>query len=211
MRMRHTRKGSEDTPRVERFEAAYEGTPPWDIGVPQPAFVDLEKRTPFGTTVLDVGCGTGALALYLASRGYTVTGVDIVEKAVARAASRAKESGATVEFLHGNALKLPALLRREFDTVVDSGVFHTFPPALRPDYRDSLAGVLRPGGMYYMLVWSDRESREGGPLRIRREEILDTFSSGWKVLSIAPARFAGHGLGKGAHAWLSAIRNENDR
>ena len=67
------------------FDAAYEGTPPWDIGRPQQAFVDLMQRAPLSGRVLDSGCGTGDLAIYLAKQGLDVVGVDASDKAIARA------------------------------------------------------------------------------------------------------------------------------
>jgi predicted TPR repeat methyltransferase len=165
---------------LERFEEAYRGVPPWEIGAPQPAFVQQERREPFGSTVLDVGCGTGELCLYLASRGYRAVGVDIVPFAVEKAREKAAAA-------------------------VDSGVFHTFPPDLRGAYRDSLAQVLNPGGFCYMLVWSDRETRPGGPLRISQEEIRGTFTAPWRVVWIEPALFVAHGMGEGAAAWFAKI------
>lgn len=188
-----------------RFEEAYRGVPPWEIGAPQPAFVQQERREPFGSTVLDVGCGTGELCLYLASRGYRAVGVDIVPFAVEKAREKAAAAGREAEFIVGNALTLVPLLARKFDTVVDSGVFHTFPPDLRGAYRDSLAQVLNPGGFCYMLVWSDRETRPGGPLRISQEEIRGTFTAPWRVVWIEPALFVAHGMGEGAAAWFAKI------
>jgi ubiquinone/menaquinone biosynthesis C-methylase UbiE len=194
--------------QLERFEEAYRGVPPWEIGAPQHAFVRQEQKEPFGLTVLDVGCGTGELAMYLASRGYRTTGVDIVPAAIEKARMKAFALSIGAEFFVGNALSLDSLLLRTFDTIVDSGVFHTFPPDLRNGYRDSLARVLKPGGIYYMLVWSERETGTGGPLRITQDEIRGTFSNPWRVEWIQPARFAARSLEKGARAWFAKIHYE---
>jgi len=194
--------------RLERFEEAYQGAPPWEIGAPQPAFVHQERREPFGRAVLDVGCGTGDLALYLASRGYLTTGVDLVPAAIERARAKATSTANEAEFLVGNALSLASLLGRTYDTVVDSGVFNTFPPGRRNDYGDSLARVLNPGGIYYMLVWSERETGEGGPLRISQDEIRDTFAPPWRVAWIDPARFAVREMKERAEAWFAKIHYE---
>ena len=58
------------------FESAYEGTPPWDIGRPQPEFVRLEAGGEIRGSVLDVGCGTGENALHMAAKGHDVWGID---------------------------------------------------------------------------------------------------------------------------------------
>ncbi|MGZ4914859.1 MAG: class I SAM-dependent methyltransferase [Halobacteriota archaeon] len=61
---------------MDFFSSVYEGTPPWDIGHPQREFVQLEEADEIKGSVLDVGCGTGENALYLAERGHEVWGVD---------------------------------------------------------------------------------------------------------------------------------------
>src|ERR1039458_5240791 len=55
--------------RPEHFDASYAGTPPWDIGRPQPAFLALAEAGTIRGRVLDVGCGTGEHALMAASMG----------------------------------------------------------------------------------------------------------------------------------------------
>jgi len=61
---------------MDFFEKAYHGTPPWDIGRPQREFVRLEEAGKISGDVLDVGCGTGENALFLAGCGHAVWGVD---------------------------------------------------------------------------------------------------------------------------------------
>src|SRR5207302_11255421 len=67
------------------WEDAYKTRPPWDIGRPQPAFVELVQAGELNKgRVLDVGCGTGENALYLAERGFSVAGVDLSTRAIDR-------------------------------------------------------------------------------------------------------------------------------
>jgi SAM-dependent methyltransferase len=76
---------------VSRFDAAYTaGRPPWDIDGPQPAFRGLVDRDAVSGTVLDIGCGTGEHALFFASRGIDVLGVDVSPVAIARARPRGR-------------------------------------------------------------------------------------------------------------------------
>jgi SAM-dependent methyltransferase len=110
----------------ERFESAYQGTAPWDIPGPQPAFKALEEAREIHGSVLDAGCGTGENALFLASHGHEVWGLDFVPVAVERATAKAKERGLSVHFQVGDALKLDQL-GRTFDTAIDCGLFHTSP------------------------------------------------------------------------------------
>ncbi len=73
------------------FESAYAGQAPWDIGRPQPALVDRSDQI-LGS-ILDAGCGTGDNALYFASRGHRVTGIDFLAEPINRASAR-RPSGA---------------------------------------------------------------------------------------------------------------------
>src|SRR5512134_2979251 len=70
------------------FNAVYEDIPPWDIGKPQPAMSALLAQYPPVDPILDVGCGSGDLSIYLAQLGYQVVGVDFVETAIATAQAR---------------------------------------------------------------------------------------------------------------------------
>src|ERR1035441_1947721 len=71
------------------FDAAYEGSPPWDIGAPQPDLVELADGGTLKGRVLDVGCGTGEHALLAAARGFEATGIDASPKAIAIARDKA--------------------------------------------------------------------------------------------------------------------------
>jgi hypothetical protein len=69
-----------DSPRSsDFFDSAYGETPPWDIGAAQPDLIALFNEYPPAGPVLDLGCGTGDLALALARRGLTVLGIDLAE------------------------------------------------------------------------------------------------------------------------------------
>src|SRR4029453_19439352 len=63
--------------RPEDFDLAYEGTPPWEIGRPQPALLALAEAGAIRGRILDVGCGTGEHALLAASLGLEATGIDL--------------------------------------------------------------------------------------------------------------------------------------
>jgi 2-polyprenyl-3-methyl-5-hydroxy-6-metoxy-1,4-benzoquinol methylase len=81
---------------VATFDQAYAaGTPPWDIGVPQPAIVRLVEAGGITGRVLDLGCGTGANTVFLAESGLDVLGLDASPVAIERARARAAEQQVT--------------------------------------------------------------------------------------------------------------------
>jgi SAM-dependent methyltransferase len=188
------------------WDAVYTGTPPWDTGRPQPPFVALADAGALTGRLLDVGCGTGEHALLAAAHGAVATGVDLAPRAVAAARAKAAERGLSAEFLVGDALYLERLGTR-FDVVLDSGVFHVFDDEDRPRYVAGLAGVLRPGGHYHLLCFSDRTPGTWGPRRVTEQELRTAFADGWDVERIEPAEFElaeGSQLGP-VSAWFATL------
>ncbi len=126
--------------------------------------------------VLDIGCGAGTNALFLARSGYRTSGVDLAPAAIDAARGRAARAGRRVDFRVADALRLP-FPRRTFDGLLDIGCFHTLPVRLRRAYSQELGRVLRPGGRY-VLSWIGRESAgvaDGPPHRPSVEETARAF------------------------------------
>lgn len=189
------------------FDQAYEVTPPWDIGRPQPEFVRLwEKGLIKGGPLLDVGCGTGEHALFFAAKGLDVVGVDSAAKAIEKAKRKAKERKVKATFLVHDAFDLAAL-NRTFAVVVDSGMFHVFGNRERIRFRNQLHQVVRPGGTYFMMCFSEKEPADwDGPRRVTKEEIRATFAPPkFRIRSIQEARFETHRHEDGGYAYLVTI------
>ena len=188
------------------FEAAYRnGVPPWDIGRAQPAIVRLAEQGLIAGDVIDVGCGTGENALYLASRGLVnVVGVDAAPSAIAQAREKARLRESSATFVVADALALDRL-GRPFDVAIDCGLFHTFSDADRVRFERSLHRAVRPAGRYVLLCFNELQPGELGPRRVTQAEIRATFATRWTVDSIVEERFAAHLPGSGANAWLALL------
>ncbi|WP_329459141.1 class I SAM-dependent methyltransferase [Streptomyces sp. NBC_01497] len=116
-------------------------------------------------TALDLGCGAGRNALYLAANGFDVDAVDLSPVAVAWAGERARAAGVEVRFLCGDAFALPAdELSGPYDLVVDSGCFHHLPPHRRAGYLALLDRVLAPGGHLALTCFAAGERGMGSEL-----------------------------------------------
>jgi cyclopropane fatty-acyl-phospholipid synthase-like methyltransferase len=163
----------------------YAGQAPWDIGKPQKPFSDVADQ--IRGSVLDAGCGTGDTALFLASRGCKVTGIDFIDEPIRRAKRKAAERGLSVTFLVKDALTLKDWTER-FDNVIDSGLFHVFSDEDRKRYVEGLATVLKPGGRLFLLCFSDQEPGTQGPRRVSKKELEGAFTKGWGIESIVPSR-----------------------
>ncbi|ERN47687.1 SAM dependent methyltransferase [Prescottella equi NBRC 101255 = C 7] len=165
---------------------------PWDIGEAQPAVRALESSGQFAREVLDIGCGPGENALFLASRGYRVWGLDAAPAAIDIARERARQRGMErgVEFEVADATDLSDYADR-FVSVIDSALYHCFPEDQRHRYAASLFGACRPQARLHVVCFSDRVP-DGfpGPYRITEDNLRDTLTAaGWTVQRIEPTTY----------------------
>ena len=193
---------------MNTFEQRYqEGVPPWEIGRPQSWVVELFDQEAFEGDVLDVGCGTGENALYLSSKGLSVIGVDFSRTAIELAQEKAEQRRLKPLFRVGNALKL-SLLKRTFDTAIDSALFHVFTDKERLLYAESLASILRPKGVAYVVCFSEKEPEGWGPRRVTQGEIRRTFQKQFDIALIQRATYETNLRAEPVQAWLSCLQRK---
>lgn len=176
------------TPAISRFDEFYKTTtPPWVIGEPQPAIVELERAGLIGGKVLDVGCGTGEHTMLLTRLGYDVLGIDFAPEAVEQARRNAEAKAIGARFEVADAMSLPDQPR--YDTILDSALFHIFDDSDRPKYVASLHNACQPGGVVHVLALSDA-GRGFGP-EVSGDTIRDAFADGWELEELAPTTYRG--------------------
>ncbi len=190
-----------ETHSPESFDDAYRGIPPWDIGRPQRAVVRLAETGFFRGRVLDIGCGTGDNALFLAAGGLDVTGIDVSRRAIATARAKADEQDLDVRFEVGDALDLD-VTPAGFETALDSGVFHVFSDTDRIRYCAALERAVRAGGRLAVICFSENEPGDWGPRRVTQDELRAGFGAGWTIDAITDVRFETLRPDGDVSAWL---------
>src|SRR5262249_44366923 len=117
--------GQEGLKLLELWDASYRGgnRPFWDAGKPSGELRRVVEQgiVPPGSAV-DLGCGTGTDAIYLASKGFDVTAIDIAPTALSRAREKAEQAGVKVRWLLASVLAPPQL--SPFDFIFDRGCYH---------------------------------------------------------------------------------------
>jgi SAM-dependent methyltransferase len=134
---------------------------------------------------IDIGCGTGTQAVYLARRGWKVTGVDVVERALAQARSRAESAGVDVRWVCGDVTKLPDLgLGDDFGLLHDRGCFHDLSDQGRDAYVAGVTSLAAPAATLLLMTFVPGPRRVGVASGASEEEIQRRFGSSWEILSV---------------------------
>jgi len=172
------------------------GFHPWEDAFTDPAFVaeagklfsEVERglQRPFGRA-LDIGTGSGIWGIELAKRGWEVTGVDFVEKALARARERIKAAGVEMRLVEGDVTKLSkADAGSGFRLILDTGTFHDFDQAQRMGMTRGINELATDDATVLLLAWPRRRR----PLirGVSRDEIETSFA-GWQIIDVKPSHF----------------------
>jgi len=170
---------------VAHFDDAYSGTPPWDIGHPQPAFLALSASDKLRGRVLDIGCGTGEHALMSAGLGFEVAGIDNAAAAIAKARDKARTRNLSATFVVGDVCDVQTMSELgPFDTVLDCGLFHILGDPDRSRFSDALAEATAPGCRYFLLCFNEHVPGDWGPRRLTKDDIHRSFEQCWDVEEI---------------------------
>ena len=175
---------TDENPRYRRFADRYEsGEVPWDHELPPPEVLAFADDAAPGRA-LDLGCGYGRAAIYMAARGWRVTAIDFVPLAIAEARKRAAAAGvaAQVDFQVGSVLALDHLPAGGYDFALDVGCMHAFDQEQRAQYAAGVARALRPGALFMLFTRlagpedAALDEERDGPPRPQEADIRDALT-----------------------------------
>lgn len=185
---------------------------PWDTGEPDEHLTALIARGAVaGTRAIEIGCGTGTNALWLAEQGLEVLGCDVSALAIERARAKlAKLPPATrCQFVELDFLRDP-LPDGRFDLAFDRGVFHVFDEAHdRALFAERVASLLAPGGLWTSLAGStEGPPREHGPPRRTLRDIADAVEPWLEIVELRRVSFKADIPSPAAAWWFIARARE---
>jgi SAM-dependent methyltransferase len=179
------------------YRIAYSiGFHPWEDAATDPPFAEkiselfdreeAGREPPYGAA-LDLGTGSGIWGIQLAKRGWQVTGIDIIDKALRRAHDRIQNAGVGMRLVHGDIAALRAAgVGSGFRLVLDTGTFHDLSDAQREALGREVSAVSTPDATVLLLVWPKRRR----PLiRGASRSEIETAFPGWKVTHVEPSHF----------------------
>jgi len=174
------------------YDFLYRRGAPWE-GPPRQELVRLVEFGEFGESgrAIDLGCGTGANAVFLAEHGFAVTGVDFSPVALAKAARAAEAAGVEVVFVDADLTELPVSgIVGQFDLAVDYGTLDDLRASRRCEMARTIAALVRPGGAFLLWCfygeipwWRRSGARFPGGLRLAEPQRL--FGADFAITRLA--------------------------
>jgi SAM-dependent methyltransferase len=152
----------------QRYQA---GDTPWDTGRPSSELLRvIQTENVPRPKALELGCGTGTNAVWLAQQGFHVTALDFSPLALQRARERARQAGVNVRWIQADVLHPPDL-GGPYDFVFDRGCYHCVRRDDVEAYLNTLRKVTGPGSAVLVLAGNAKEPHDPGPPVVSEDEL----------------------------------------
>ncbi|MGQ9574737.1 MAG: class I SAM-dependent methyltransferase [Thermoguttaceae bacterium] len=195
---------------LERWDSAYRDgrRPGWDTGRPSSHLVQaVESGRIRPCRALELGCGLGTNAIWLAGRKFDVSALDIAPSALAAAMEAAQRAKVQLRWLLADVLAPPKL--QPFDFIYDRGCYHGVRRTDAAGYVETLRRLTRPASLVLIEAGNANEPGRGGPPRITQEQLQADFSADFDFLELREARFDTADPNRpGALCWLILLQRK---
>ena len=207
--------GREGVRLLELWDGSYRGgkRPFWDAGVPSG---ELRRVVEQGTIrpgpAVDLGCGSGTDAIYLASKGFDVTAIDIAPTALSLGREKAELAGVKVRWLLANVLSLPQL--KPFEFIFDRGCYHEVRFDNAAAYVETVRRLSQPGRTRFLLLAGNPNEApvQYAPPQVAEEDIRSDFSPLFDFEWVKETRFeTSNPAARGPLAWSVMLRRKAGR
>ncbi|MDP6636495.1 MAG: methyltransferase domain-containing protein [Phycisphaerae bacterium] len=206
--------GSKGVKLLDRWDSSYRRTrlPGWDVGRPAG---ELKRLVESGAVkpgrALVLGCGTGTNAVYLASKGFKVVGVDVAPSALTFAEKQAAKAKVKVQWMVADAVAVPDI--GPFDFIFDRGCYHHVQKYNAAGFANTVSRLTGDGALFLLLAGNANESRHYGPPRVKQTKIVADFSETFAIQAMREIRFEGRDPERknGPLAWSVLLRRRADK
>ena len=191
-----------------RTDDVYKNMPleeiPWNMETPPELLVELvDSGKVQPCKAIDLGCGAGNYAIYLAGRGFEVAGVDCSPTAIRIAKENAERKGAKCSFFVADVVGELDEVNQTWDFVYDWSLLHHIFPEQRQKYVDNVSRILNPKGKYLSLCFSEKDAGFGGSGKYRKtplgsilyfsceDELTELFEAYFYVIDLRTVEISG--------------------
>ena len=149
---------------------------PWNIETPPQLLVELiDSGKILPCRAIDLGCGAGNYAVYLAGRGFEVTGVDCSPTAITIAKQNAEKKGVKCSFLVTDVVDELHKINQTWDFACEWGLLHHIFPEKRQKYVENVYRILEPGAKYLSLCFNEKDTAFPGTGKYRKTSLGSTL------------------------------------
>ncbi len=202
--------GPEGNRLLELWDSDYRGKAPalWDIGRPADELRKVVAGGKIGKCrVVDMCCGSGSDAIYLANRGFDVTAIDVAPTALAQAEEKAAKAHTVVHWVLADILAPPNL--KPFDFIYDRGCYHVVRDQNLTAYLETVRRFSRPGTKFLLLAARHDDQSEGGPSGVTEEELRFDFLTLFDLEWLREIRLESNLPGIGPPGWSAFLKRNN--
>ena len=197
-----------DMPEKKDFEERYkEGDTPWELDRPDHNLTGMVTGRPISRCrVLEIGCGTGANAVWLAKQGFELTACDRSRTAIKRAVKRAEDAGVECTFLTIEYIQ-DQVSGGAFGFVFDRGCFHSLDSDEdRQKFAENASSHLKKGGLWLSLIGNaDEDRQDEGPPQHSAAAVVTAVEPFFEIISLASGQFDSNNPDP-ARAWICLMQ-----